>query len=117
MGGAADGLATGVVTGATGVFAIPAVPYLSALGLERDDLVQALGLSFTVSTLALGAGLAWHGAVPLHALGASALALVPAMAGLALGTRLRARVPPERSGAFSWWACWRWAWRLSGAVL
>lgn len=93
--GPLTGLATGVVTGATGVFAIPAVPYLSALGLARDDLVQALGLSFTVSTLALGAGMAWHGAVPLHALGASALALAPAMAGLALGTWLRARVQPE----------------------
>ena len=36
---------------------IPAVPYLQALGLSRDQLVQALGLSFTVSTLALAAGL------------------------------------------------------------
>lgn len=56
------GLLTGVLTGATGVFVIPAVPYLNALGLARDDLVQALGLSFTVSTLALAAGLAASGA-------------------------------------------------------
>ncbi len=51
------GAATGLVTGATGVFVIPAVPYLGSLGLERDDLVQALGLSFTASTLALAAGI------------------------------------------------------------
>ncbi|MCR2730907.1 sulfite exporter TauE/SafE family protein, partial [Salmonella enterica] len=57
------GLVTGALTGATGVFVIPAVPYLNALGLARDDLVQALGLSFTVSTLALAAGLAWHQAL------------------------------------------------------
>lgn len=50
------GLITGVITSATGVFVIPAVPYLQALGLSRDELVQALGLSFTVSTLALAAG-------------------------------------------------------------
>jgi hypothetical protein len=86
------GAATGLVTGATGVFVIPAVPYLGALGLERDDLIQALGLSFTVSTLTLAAGLAWHGALPAGAAGASLLALIPALAGMVLGGWLRARV-------------------------
>ena len=93
--GPAVGAATGLVTGATGVFVIPAGPYLGALGLGRDDLVQALGLSFTVSTLALAAGLAWHGALPAQAAGASLLALAPALAGMALGGWLRARVRPE----------------------
>jgi len=89
------GAVTGVVTGATGVFVIPAVPYLGSLGLERDDLIQALGLSFTVSTLALAAGLAWHGALPLQAAATSLLALVPALAGMALGGWMRVRVRPE----------------------
>jgi uncharacterized membrane protein YfcA len=93
--GPAVGAATGLVTGATGVFVIPAVPYLGALGLQRDDLVQALGLSFTVSTLALGAGLAWHGALPLQGAGTSLLALAPTLAGMALGSWLRARVSAE----------------------
>jgi uncharacterized membrane protein YfcA len=57
------GLITGIITAATGVFVIPAVPYLQALGLSRDELVQALGLSFTVSTLALAGGLLWRGAL------------------------------------------------------
>ena len=48
------GLCTGLVTAATGVFVIPAVPYLQALDLDKEDLVQALGLSFLVSTIALG---------------------------------------------------------------
>ncbi|WP_218821683.1 hypothetical protein, partial [Staphylococcus aureus] len=51
------GLLTGLIAGATGIFVIPAVPYLSSLGLRKDDLVQSLGLSFTVSTVALGVGL------------------------------------------------------------
>jgi uncharacterized membrane protein YfcA len=89
------GAATGLVTGATGVFVIPAVPYLGSLGLERDDLVQALGLSFTVSTLALAGGLALHGALPFAATGASLLALAPALGGMVLGGWLRARVRPE----------------------
>src|SRR5690606_9980809 len=52
------GVLTGLITAATGVFVLPAVPYLQAIGLEKEELVQALGLSFTVSTLALAAGLA-----------------------------------------------------------
>jgi uncharacterized membrane protein YfcA len=89
------GAATGLVTGATGVFVVPAVPYLGSLGLDRDDLVQALGLSFTVSTLALAGGLAWHGALSMETSGISLLALAPALAGMALGGWLRARVRPE----------------------
>ena len=85
---------TGLVTGGTGVFVIPAVPYLQALGLEKDDLVQALGLSFTVSTVALAAGLAWHGALQLDNLALSALAIVPALAGMWAGQTLRGRISP-----------------------
>ncbi len=84
------GLATGAVTGATGVFVIPAVPYLQALGLSRDDLVQALGLSFTVSTIALAVGLADGGALASDKLLASTMALAPAVIGMVLGQRIRA---------------------------
>ena len=41
------------VTVATGVIIIPIVPYLQSLHLKRDELVQALGLTFTVSTICL----------------------------------------------------------------
>jgi uncharacterized membrane protein YfcA len=91
----AIGAATGLVTAATGVFVIPAVPYLQALSLNRDELVQALGLSFTVSTIALAAGLADHGAFRPSEIGASLLVLAPALAGMALGQWVRRRVPPE----------------------
>lgn len=86
------GMATGVVTLATGVFVVPAVPYLQALGMTKDELVQALGLSFTVSTVALGLGLADSGVLSVPVLGASALALLPALLGMALGQWLRGRV-------------------------
>ena len=86
------GLATGLVTGATGVFVIPAVPYLQALNLDRDGLIQALGLSFTVSTVALAAGLAREGALPLAAGAASLVTLAPALLGMAAGQWLRGRV-------------------------
>ncbi|MGC5703449.1 sulfite exporter TauE/SafE family protein [Pseudomonas sp. NFXW11] len=86
------GLITGVITSVTGVFVIPAVPYLQALGLNKDQLVQALGLSFSVSTLALAAGLLWRGALGGAELGASLLALAPALLGMWLGQWLRQRI-------------------------
>jgi uncharacterized protein len=85
------GALTGLVTAATGVFVIPAVPYLGALGLDKDDLIQALGLSFTVSTIALAAALAAGGAFGLGDVGASTAALVPALLGMAAGGALRGR--------------------------
>lgn len=90
------GVITGAVTGATGVFAMPAVPYLQSLGLARDELVQALGLSFTVSTIALAMGLALYGAFELGQLGMSTLAIVPALVGMWLGQIIRGRISPKR---------------------
>ena len=86
------GVLTGVITAATGVFVIPAVPYLQALGLGKDQLVQALGLSFSVSTLALAAALLWRGALGGGELSASLLALIPAVLGMWLGQWLRQRI-------------------------
>ncbi|MFV0928845.1 sulfite exporter TauE/SafE family protein [Pseudomonas palmensis] len=86
------GLVTGIITAATGVFVIPAVPYLQALGLHREQMVQALGLSFTVSTLALAVGLAGQGALGGEALGASLVVLIPALLGMWLGQCLRQRI-------------------------
>ena len=83
---------TGLITAATGVFVMPAVPYLQALNLQRDELVQALGLSFTVSTVALAIGLAGQSALDGHALGASMLLLAPAVLGLFVGQWLRRRI-------------------------
>ena len=59
------GALTGLATAATGVFAIPAVPYLGALKLDKEDMIQALGLSFTVSTVALAVGARGDGAFAL----------------------------------------------------
>ncbi|RMO79264.1 Membrane protein [Pseudomonas syringae pv. philadelphi] len=86
------GFITGVIASASGVFVIPAVPYLQALGLERNQLIQALGLSFTVSTLALAVTLSWSGALGGAELGASMLALAPALLGMLFGQWLRQRI-------------------------
>jgi uncharacterized membrane protein YfcA len=90
------GVVTGLITGATGVFVIPAVPYLQALRFDTDELIQALGLSFTVSTIALAVGLMTQGSLRLDRLGPSALAVVPAMAGMWVGGRIRSRISPTQ---------------------
>jgi uncharacterized membrane protein YfcA len=89
------GLATGFTGAATGVFVLPAVPYFQALGFDKEDFVQALGLSFTVSTLALAVDLARSGAFAPSIAGSSLVALAPALAGMALGGHLRASVHPN----------------------
>lgn len=89
------GVMTGMLTAVTGVFVIPAVPFLQALDLTKEELVQALGLSFTVSTVALAGALVYLGTFHLSVAGASALALLPAMAGMFFGQRLRSQVRPD----------------------
>ena len=89
------GLMTGAITGVTGVFVIPAVPYLQALALSRDELVQSLGLSFTISTIALAAGLARSGAFQIENVTMSSLAVAPALVGMWLGQTIRRSINPQ----------------------
>lgn len=88
----AVGAITGLVTGATGILVVPAGPYLQALGFEKDELVQALGLSFMTSTIALAAGLASRGSFQLTDTWISTLCTAPALAGMTIGQVIRARI-------------------------
>lgn len=88
--GAMVGATTGFVTAVTAVFVMPLVPYLQAMRLDKDTMVQALGLSFTVATLALALRLQAADHTLLSPW--SALALAAACAGLRLGARLRLRI-------------------------
>jgi uncharacterized protein len=90
--GPATGAITGAITAATGVFVIPAVPYLQAIGLDREELVQALGLSFTVSTLALSVNVAAAGGFDGSMAAPAFVALVVAGAGMWTGQIVRLRL-------------------------
>jgi len=94
--GPAFGAVNGALTGMTGSFVVPGVLYLQAIGLGREALVQAMGMLFTVSTLALAVSLQGHGLLDA-ALGlASAAALLLAVLGMALGRMLRRRLSEAR---------------------
>jgi uncharacterized protein len=90
------GFFTGILMGATGISALPVAPYFTALGLKRDDLIQALGLSFTVSSIALAIGLLVTGEFMMEIATISLLALIPAFIGMFIGQFLRQKIPQEQ---------------------
>lgn len=87
----------GAVTVATGVVIIPVVPYLQSLHLKRDELVQALGLTFTVSTICLAVFLHHN---PMQGITLdyrlSVVALVAALVGMWLGKQIRYQLNEQR---------------------
>jgi len=89
------GLLTGLITAATGVFVIPAIVYLQGIGLEKDELVQALGLSFTVSTVALSVNLIGAGVLNVSLAATAVAALVTAVIGMWLGQLVRLRLDQD----------------------
>jgi uncharacterized protein len=93
--GAISGILTGAMTLATGVFVIPSGPYLQAIGLEKDELVQAMGMTFFVASVGLGLALLSRGTMNATAAGSSAIALIPALGAMLLGQRLRAAISQQ----------------------
>ncbi len=90
------GFITGILSGATGIAALPLAPYFTALELKRDELIQALGLGFTVASLALAIGLLITGEYEVEIATASLLALAPAFVGVFVGQFLRKKIPQEQ---------------------
>jgi len=86
------GTANGILTGMTGSFVVPGVMFLQAIGLSRDMLIQAMGMLFTASTLALAIALQGNSFLTIELGAVSAAALIPAVAGMVFGQRIRARL-------------------------
>ena len=94
----------GILTGLTGTFVIPGVPYLQALGLDRIALVQAMGILFTTSTIALAVSLSGHDLLPRDLGLLSAIALAPALAGMAGGQWVRHRISEALFRTILYWS-------------
>jgi uncharacterized protein len=86
------GAANGILTGMTGSFVVPGVLFLQAIGLSRDMLIQAMGMLFTASTLALSVALQGNDILTIELGKLSAAALLPALIGMVLGQRIRQRL-------------------------
>jgi uncharacterized membrane protein YfcA len=94
------GILTGLVSAATGVQVIPSMPFMQAIGMEKDELVQALGVFFTVATLALAFNLSSAGVLSAATALPGAVAMVCSFAGVFIGQAVRSRMQPE---AFRRW--------------
>ena len=94
------GLVTGMVSAATGVQVVPSMPFMQAIGMEKDELVQALGVFFTVATLALAFTLTSAGLLSASTALPGAVAMASAFAGMFIGQVVRSRMQPE---AFRRW--------------
>jgi len=89
------GLVTGMISAASGVQVIPSVPYLQAIGMEKEELIQALGVFFTVATLALGFNLTSEGLLTSATALPGAIAMVCSFAGMFVGQAVRTRLRPD----------------------
>jgi hypothetical protein len=93
--GGVVGVLTGVVSAATGVQVIPSMPFMQAIGMEKDELVQALGVFFTVATVALAFNLTSTGLLSASTALPGAVAMAAAFAGMFIGQSVRSRMQPE----------------------
>jgi uncharacterized protein len=89
------GLITGAISAATGVQVIPSMPFLQAIGMEKDELVQALGVYFTVATLGLAFNLTSAGLFSAATALPGAIAMAMAFAGMFIGQAVRTRMEPD----------------------
>jgi uncharacterized membrane protein YfcA len=94
--GVLAGLINGILAGMTGSYTVPGVMYLQALGFPKEQLIQAMGLLFLLSTLALGASLGGFGLVGGRDLLASLALAVPALGGVRAGRELRRQMSEAR---------------------
>ena len=90
------GAINGGLTGLTGSFVVPGVLYLQALGWPRDIFIQAMGVLFSVSTVALGISMTGRGLLSADLGLLSFVGLVPAFIGMYIGQKVRKRLSEAR---------------------
>jgi hypothetical protein len=94
------GLVTGVIAAATGVQVIPSMPFMQSIGMEKDELVQALGVFFTIATVAQAFNLTQAGLLTAATALPGAIAMAMAFAGMFVGQAVRTKMHPD---AFRRW--------------
>jgi uncharacterized membrane protein YfcA len=93
--GSLVGLVTGAVAAATGVQVIPSMPFMQSIGMEKEELVQALGVFFSVATLAQAFNVTSAGLLNASTAVPGLVAMVAAFAGMFIGQVVRTRMKPE----------------------
>jgi uncharacterized membrane protein YfcA len=94
--GGVIGVVTGIIAAATGVQVIPSMPFMQSIGMEKDELIQALGVYFTVCTLAQAFNLSSAGILNASTAMPGLIAMVMAFAGMFIGQAVRTRMHPDQ---------------------
>ena len=89
------GIASGGVAGFTGIAAVPFLPYMQSLDIDKDELVQALGILFIFLIGALTFALFRQGAFDATNVIGGIAAIVPTSIGVWLGQKSRNALSPE----------------------
>lgn len=83
------GAVNGLLTGMTGSFVVPGVLYLQSIKLPRDVMIQAMGMLFTVSTVALALAMGGQNLLSTDQGLMSASGVLPAVIGMMVGQNIR----------------------------
>lgn len=89
------GLITGVISAATGVQVIPSMPFMQAIGMEKDELIQALGVFFTTATVAQAYNLTGAGLLNTSTLIPGTIGMIAAFTGMYVGQLVRSRMDAD----------------------
>jgi len=95
------GITTGAINGATGSQIFPIMPYLLALDISKDILIQTINMSFTISSIVMLIALFYMGAIDTNFTLKTAIGIAPMLVGIWLGNKLRKRISEDKFKALS----------------
>lgn len=94
--GPVAGCANGIFAGLTGASIFPGLIYLHSLDFKRDELIQAMGMLFILSTIGLAVAFNAHNLLDIQVGWVSVWAIFPAVAGMMVGKKLRQYLSEEQ---------------------
>ena len=89
------GIFNGILTGMTGTSIIPGIIYLQAIGLNKDQFIQSMGILFGLSTATFALALRQHDLFSGQLALMSTLALIPSFIGMWIGQHIRKQLSEE----------------------
>ncbi len=90
------GLTNGFLNGLTGTQVIPMLPYLLSLKLDRDGMINAINVGFTLSITVLLIIFGKFNLITQEIIEFSVVGVIPVVAGIYLGGKLRHHISEER---------------------
>ena len=90
------GFLTGLINGLTGAQVMPVVPYMLSAGMTKQAFVQAVNISFTLSSIVMIIGLGASGLLDRETALISVAGIIPVVATAWLGTRIRQRLSEDQ---------------------